>query len=97
MYKDPATMSAAEINKALDRLHRQSCKLTARLIAAGLGHTPLYELMLRGDVASVRYCENVATQRALRLEIDARYGPGAPSRLPTHPRGSFGPSKRAPN
>jgi hypothetical protein len=45
----------------------------------GTGHDPLTD----------RYIENGNRRQALRIEMEMRYGPGTPSRLP---RG-FGPRK----
>lgn len=85
--KPPECMTAGEINKALDRLDKIGSKLTDEFIAAGRGHELPSETFKKDDPLAKRYIENANARSRLRAEIAARYGPGAPSRLP---RG-FGP------
>jgi hypothetical protein len=85
--KSAAEMSAAEINKALDRLDVRQSKNTDRFIEAGRGHERPNEYLEKDDPLSREARDIWEQQSALRYEIERRYGPRAPSRLP---RG-FGP------
>lgn len=87
--KDAACMTAGQINKALDKLDKDSSKLTDEFIAAGRGHETYAETRTKSDPLAVRQIENLNQRNTLRREIERRYGPGAPARLP---RG-FGPIK----
>lgn len=80
--KTPAEMSAGEINRELDRLDAKDSQLTREFIDAGRGHERPSEMMKQSDSLSRRYQELQNRRFELRYEIDRRYGPGAPSRLP---------------
>ena len=88
----PETMTAGQINRALDRLEADSRRLTQRFIDAGRGHERMQEILAAGDPLALAYRAVSDATRALRNEIERRYGPGAPSRLPAG-RG-FGPIRR---
>lgn len=83
-------MGAAEINKLLDVLDKESSGITAELIAAGRGTERPTETTRMTDPLALRYIQNWKDSSLLRDEIARRYGPGAPRRLP---RG-FGPIKK---
>lgn len=92
--KDPATMTAAEINKERDKLAKASSEMTDKFIEMGRGHwrfTDQVDAAKKGDELSKQNVAISQRQRELGIEIELRYGPGAPSRLP---RG-FGPRKKA--
>jgi hypothetical protein len=93
--KDPATMTASEINKELDRLDAESSAVTQELIDTGRGSELTSETLKKTDPLSLRAVANNKRQSDLRREISARYGPNAPSRLPAGQKG-FGPTKKAP-
>lgn len=81
--KDPATMTAGQINKELDKLDKLSSKLTDEFIAAGRGRERPSEIIHMTDPLAVRQQELWDRYRAPRIEIKQRYGPGDPSRLPS--------------
>jgi len=83
-------MGAAVINKALDTLDKEQSKLNGALIEAGFGHVRLQEIMRMDHPVAQQYAVVSGQIALLHEEIERRYGPGAPSRLP---RG-FGPIKR---
>lgn len=85
--KPPEIMTASAINRELDRLDARSLKLSTKLIAAGRGRELPAERMAKTDPLSKKYNAIALRRESLRFEIELRYGPGAPSRLP---RG-FGP------
>jgi hypothetical protein len=91
---DPSTMSARDINAELDRLDRESSKANQEMIAAGRGNEKWSETLTKSDPLAKRSIAIHDRLNKLRSEIAARYGPGAPSRLPTHERGRFGPRER---
>lgn len=91
--KDPATMTASEINKELDRLDAESSAVTQELIDTGRGSELTSETLKKTDPLSLRAAANNERQSDLRREISARYGPNAPSRLPAGQKG-FGPTKK---
>jgi predicted kinase len=95
--KDPMTMTAAQINKELDKLGKESSKLADEMISAGRGHETASETRKASDPLARRWQANMDRHHVLRAEIDARYGPPGQSgiqisRLPMR-RGSFGPRK----
>jgi hypothetical protein len=90
--KDPATMTAAEINKELDKLQGQSSVLGSAMIEAGRGHERPSEYLKMTDPLAMELRKNSDRRYALRVEIELRYGPNPPSRLPTG-RG-FGPRSK---
>lgn len=83
------TLGAAEINKLLDALDKESSGITDEFIAAGRGSERPTEIIRMTDPLALRYIQNWKDADILRDEIARRYGPGAPRRLP---RG-FGPIK----
>jgi ribosomal protein L37AE/L43A len=89
--KDPRTMSAAAINKELDKLEAQERDWTDRMIAAGRGHDMPLDYLDKShtDPLSREAQDNYARRIDLKREVEARYGPVHPSRLPTGRR--FGP------
>ena len=87
---DPATMTAGQINKALDRLDAERSENTRAFIDAGRGYERPSEYLLMTDPLALEARRIFAAQDALRREIGRRYGPGAPYRLPTR---GFGPVK----
>ena len=89
--KDPATMSASEINKALDKYDAENEKLMHQFIEAGRGHERPSEYLKLDDPLSRKAREIYQKRSAVAAERDRRYGPGTPSRLPSG-RG-FGPIK----
>jgi hypothetical protein len=87
--EDPTSLLGSKINVELDRLDKESSKLTEEFIATGRGYEKPSETWTKDDDLAHRYKAISRRQAALRNEIEQRYGPGAPSRLP---RG-FGPRK----
>lgn len=83
-------MGAAEINKRLDVLDKESSGIVDEFIAAGRGYERPSETIRKTDPLALRYIQNWQDKSMLRDEIARRYGPGAPSRLP---RG-YGPIRR---
>ena len=88
--KDPATMTASEINKALDKLDKERSAITDEFINTGRGHERPSDYLKLSDPLSLRARDNFDAYTAIRNEVERRYGPGAPSRLPK----GFGPIKR---
>jgi len=91
--KDPTTMTAGEINKELDKLDAQDSTLGDLMIEAGRGHERPSEYLKMTDPLSTELRKNADRRQDLRIEVDMRYGPRAPSRLPTG-RG-FGPRSKS--
>lgn len=75
MAKEISQMTAGEINKALDRASAERTKLDDALIAAGRGHERVLETYEKDDPLSIKFRANVDRHRALRREIERRYGP----------------------
>jgi hypothetical protein len=95
--KDPGALTASQINAELDKLDAASSANGAEMIAAGRGYekfTESIELAKAGDPLAVERLSIADRHLSLQNEVSTRYGPGAPSRLPTHQRGYFGPRKR---
>lgn len=86
-YKEVESWSASKINAMLDRLDRLSSRNADAFINAGRGDERPSDYMNKDDALSREARAIFSAYRALHHEIDHRYGPGAPSRLP---RG-FGP------
>ena len=82
-YDAVATMGGAEINKRLDVLDRESRAITDEFIAAGRGYERPSERRHKTDPLSLRDAQNAHDRHVLHAEIARRYGPGAPSRLPS--------------
>lgn len=89
VLKDVRTLSASQINHELDSLHKKRSKINEEMIAAGRGHETWVETAKKTDPLALKHNAIADRMRDLRWEIERRYGPGAPSRLP---RG-FGPIK----
>ena len=90
--KDPAEMTAGAINQELDRLDVENCRICQEMIEAGRGHERPSETLKKTDPLSCRFIGNHWRHSALKLEIEIRYGPNPPSRLPAGR--SFGPRVR---
>jgi hypothetical protein len=82
-YDAVAVMGAAEINKRLDVLDQESSAITDEFIATGRGYERPSERRHKTDPLSLRDAQNAHDRYVLHAEIARRYGPGAPSRLPT--------------
>lgn len=79
---DPKTMTPAQINREIDKLGERDSVLGQKMIDAGRGYERPSEYLRMEDPLS-RELRTVSDRRAaLRLEIEMRYGPGAPRRLP---------------
>jgi len=89
--KLPHTMQPSEINKELDRLDAKRSDLCDRMIDAGRGHERYSDYCSLQDPLSLAIVRVQTRQADLRSEIDRRYGPNAPSRLPK----GFGPLRAA--
>lgn len=89
--KDPAVMTAGSINKELDKLEEQNSKLGQMMIDTGRGHERPSEYLNMSDPLALELQQNYDRRNKLRAEIERRYGPGAPRRLP--PGRFFGPLK----
>jgi hypothetical protein len=87
-------MSAAAINHELDKLDALSSKINSEMISAGRGHETWSETMrlspASADDLTIAWQTVNARRRDLRDQVERRYGPGAPSRLPK----GFGPIKQ---
>lgn len=83
--KDPATMTAGEVNKELDRLYKIDSQLTDEMISAGRGHERPsdYWPPKPGDTLAEQKRQVYDRMSALRWQIEKEYGPGAPSRFPS--------------
>lgn len=80
--RDPADLTPAQINRELDALDRRRSRNTDAFIAAGRGEERPSEYLSKEDPLSKEAREISDRMSALRNEIERRYGPGAPSRLP---------------
>ena len=89
--KDVSQWTAGQINFALDRLDVRSSSNTRAFIDAGRGYERPSDYMHKDDELSREARAIFEERSALRREIEFRYGPGAPSRLP--PGRGFGPRK----
>ena len=85
-------LGAAAINKALDSLKKKESNLISALIDAGFGRVGFQQILKTDHPVAQQYAQVNRQIGFLRDEIARRYGPGAPSRLPTG-RG-FGPIKK---
>lgn len=85
----PAEMAGPAINREIAQIDKRLSALGDLLIAAGRGHERFSETIAKGDPLSVEFRQLGERRTALRIEADARYGPGwTPGmRLP-------GPTKR---
>jgi len=84
-------MSAGEINRELDRLSEKMSVNARAFIDAGRGYERPSDYADKKDPLSVESNKLSARIRDLHYEIERRYGPNAPSRLPL--RKGFGPLK----
>lgn len=89
--KDPSDMSAAEINRELDRISAEDSKVNQEFIDAGRGHEKYWDILKKDDPLSRKALALASRRHKLKIEIERRAGPGM-SRLP---RG-FGPRKNNP-
>jgi len=87
---DPKTMTAGKINTELDFLDRYMSLNTDDFIQAGRGNERPSDYLSKTDPLSMRARELRDRYSALRQEIEARYGPNAPHRLPP----KFGPREQ---
>ena len=79
---DVRKMTAGQINKALDRNEKHSSELTDIFIREGRGLELPSETWLKSDALSMLFKELSDEHSVLHNEIQRRYGPGAPRRLP---------------
>lgn len=91
---DPAEMTAGKVNKELDKLDELGSRLEDEMIAAGRGHEKPSEYLRASDPLAKKLQAIYARRSSLRMEIEFRYGPNSPTRLPTDRRGFFGPRKK---
>ena len=82
--KHPSEMTPGEINKRLDRHDKLGSALNHEMIAAGRGNERPSEYLhsSKTDPLSKKLQDHYKLHTALHNEIERRYGPGAPSRLP---------------
>lgn len=83
-------MRPREINAELDRLMEAANANVDDMIRAGRGDETFSRSSVLSDPLALERVRLAARCAALREEIDARYGPGAPARLPIE-RGAFAP------
>lgn len=88
--KDPFRMTAAEINRELERLSEKRDKNTRAFIEAGRGHERPSDYRGKKDKLSVEATEMEDRYRDLLDEVQRRAGPGV-YRLPTGK--GYGPRK----
>ena len=82
MPTDPSTMTPGQINRELDALDRRRDRNTEAFIAAGRGEERPSDYLGKDDALSMEARAIYDRRCDLRREIERRYGPGAPSRLP---------------
>jgi hypothetical protein len=82
MGRNLAAWTPSEINHELDRLDKVSTRLTQKFIDAGRGHELPSETRHMSDPLANEANTLSGLRDALRREVERRYGPGAPSRLP---------------
>lgn len=80
---------AAKVNSTLDRIDKLDLQLAQEFIDAGRGHERPSEYLRMDDPLARRARALFDARMKLRRVISDRYGPSAPSRLPSG-RG-FGP------
>jgi len=81
--KDVSAMRNSEINKELGKIEKQNSQLMSEFIAAGRGNEKPSEYLVKNDPLALRARALYDRRYELRNEISRRYGPNAPSRLPT--------------
>jgi hypothetical protein len=86
-------MTAGELNKALDRCDKWRSRLCDEMIEAGRGHETPHDYMRKDDPLSNSIQRAEEQRRAIRYEMERRYGPECPHHLPTTGRVKFGPLK----
>ncbi len=79
---EPGGMTPGQINKELDKLDAQGSKLTDKFIASGRGYEKPSETFTKSDPLAIEFKALQERKSSLRSEIERRYGPGAPRRLP---------------
>jgi hypothetical protein len=79
-------LTASTLNHYLDQLDRCSSDLTDIFISEGRGLELPSETFEMSDPLALIYQDLTDFRATLRNEISRRYGPGAPSRLPTRQR-----------
>lgn len=90
--RDPATMTAGQINRELDLIDETISKLTDAFIAAGRGEETSSQTAKLKDPLANAFNAQSSRRIELRLEIEHRWGPAAPSRLPGR---GFGPRRKS--
>ena len=80
---DLSSLTAGQINQKLDRLDKARSKVNDELIRVGRGNERSSETLAKTDPLSLRFSRLFDKYNNLRGEVFRRYGPGAPSRLPT--------------
>jgi hypothetical protein len=91
IVKDPTVMTAGQINRELDKLDVKDSDVNRRMIDDGRGYELASETWKKTDPLAMEWRFLRDRRMLLRLEIERRYGPRAPHRLPSG-RG-FGPIK----
>lgn len=85
-YTVVENMTNGEINKGLDRLDEASSILTNIFIEVGRGYERPSETFKLNDPLALLSKALFDLTSILRREVSRRYGPSAPSRLPTGKR-----------
>jgi hypothetical protein len=80
---DVEMMTASEINRSLDRLNNAYSSLGTTFITEGRGYEKPSETLQLSDPLANTYRQLCEATDIYNREISRRYGPGAPSRLPT--------------
>lgn len=88
----PATLTASALNKELDKLDALHSTLNKHFIASGRGHETPESLRDKQDALATFSRVLAHRYTALQREIELRYGPRAPARLPM--KRGFGPRER---
>jgi hypothetical protein len=82
VLKKPSDMTASEINKALDRVERAQSKIAQKFIAKGRGNERPMDWLWKADLLSQSAQKAYDEYKQLRREVERRYGPNPPHRLP---------------
>lgn len=80
--KPVSEMSGPELNRVLDRIDKKDSALNKKFIDAGRGYERAYEIMGKSDPLVEQYKALYHERLVVRNEMERRYGPGLPSRLP---------------
>lgn len=75
-------MTAGEINRLLDRLDKDYYQLMDEFIAQGRGDERPSEWLGKDDALSQRAKHCAGEYHLVRVEMERRYGPNPPARLP---------------